>query len=201
MIQYLEAGTRFNNLIFVSYTEKRQNRKRCALWKCDCGKTTEAKVENVKSGNTASCGCKRTRLNGMWATPTYRSWQSMMSRCGRPDYSNYKNYGGRGIRVCERWKDFNNFVADMGVKPSAKHQIDRIDNDADYEPSNCQWVSPADNIRKKKSTKLTVDKVKRIKELQKAGSMSNETLASMFSVSGQTICDIKHGRTWADVNP
>lgn len=73
--------------------------------------------------------------------PLYNTWKSMIRRCVNPKDRNYHNYGGRGIKVCDRWFDFRLFIVDMGIKPSDKHSIDRINNDGNYEPCNCWWAT------------------------------------------------------------
>lgn len=77
--------------------------------------------------------------------PLYYTWKNMLSRCYYKKHRDYHLYGGRGIQLCERWLDFNNFIADMGEKPTPQHQLDRIDSDGNYEPSNCRWVTPTEN--------------------------------------------------------
>lgn len=82
----------------------------------------------------------------MSRTVEYRTWFHMRERCNDPNYPRYADYGGRGIKVCARWAKFENFFADMGRRPSPKHSIDRIDNDGDYEPSNCRWATAAQQM-------------------------------------------------------
>lgn len=79
--------------------------------------------------------------------PLYSTWKNMRGRCNNPNIPNYKDYGGRGIRVCERWNDFNLFLEDMGEKPTTKHTLERIDNDGNYKPSNCKWATYSDQMK------------------------------------------------------
>lgn len=96
--------------------------------------------------------------NGLSRTPEYSCWKGMISRCYNPKDTSYPNYGARGISVCAQWMWFNNFLKDIGVKPSPIHQIDRVNNDGNYEPGNCRWVEPKVNCRNKRSTRiLTID--------------------------------------------
>jgi hypothetical protein len=121
-----------------------------ARYRCECGKEFEAFRCNVNFGTTASCGCKRGRkagYHGQWDTPTWRSWISMRTRCTQPSARRYAQYGGRGIKVCDRWNDFANFLADMGERPSLEHQVGRIDHDGNYEPGNVAWQTRAENTR------------------------------------------------------
>ena len=97
-----------------------------------------------------------TRINGQ-ITPTYLSWQRMKSRCSNPNAVDFARYGGRGIQVCDRWHSFENFLADMGERPEGL-QLDRINNDGNYEPRNCRWVSKKENARNRSSNiQLTVN--------------------------------------------
>jgi hypothetical protein len=118
-----------------------------------CKKEFEAFYNNLQKGNTGSCGCERTRLakeryttHEMSETKIYNVWLGMRRRCSDPKTIGYKNYGGRGISVCERWQTFENFYEDMGDAPPGK-QIDRINNDGNYEPDNCRWATPSENMQ------------------------------------------------------
>jgi hypothetical protein len=141
------TGKRYGQLtaLYVASRNKISTRSRI-LWlcHCDCGNSTTVFAGNLFQGYTRSCGCKK----GLYkhghaktgaAHPLYRVWTTMRHRCSNPKRAEYKNYGGRGIKVCKQWNDFTTFLSDVGERPPG-FTLDRIDNDGDYEPSNIRWV-------------------------------------------------------------
>jgi hypothetical protein len=147
------TGLTFHRLTVLGLAGKRRNDvKSPYLWycRCECGDIKAYEMGNLRKGNTVSCGCfarenvaKRNTKHSMSNTPTYRSWSSMLSRCTNPRHPGWFRYGGRGIDVCDVWRSFPNFLADMGIRPF-NTSLDRINNELGYSPDNCKWSSPTE---------------------------------------------------------
>jgi hypothetical protein len=130
---------------------------------------------------------------------TYRSWVSMKKRCTDPNSIGWKNYGGRGITICERWqKVYLNFHEDMGECPDG-YTLDRIDNNGNYEPSNCKWSTQLEQSQNKRNIKLTEELVIEARKLQADG-MSTKELSDRLGVNYQTMYQAVKGLSWRHLN-
>lgn len=162
----ITEGDRFGRLVAIQYLG--QLPKSRWLFQCDCGRKIDTLAIRVRNGTAKSCGClsaeriskqnrnmsvttrqalasrcrERNQTHGMRYAPEYKIWGGMIRRCYVETESGFRNYGARGIQVCDRWRNsFENFYADVGPRPSSDHSIDRIDNDGNYEPGNVRWAT------------------------------------------------------------
>lgn len=141
-------GNKIGKLYIEEYVGTDPIKGNLFLCLCDCG--MDRVLSRSQLGSYKSCGCKKER-HGKQNSTEYTSWRKMKERCYNTKQDNYSYYGGRGIKVCDRWLDnFSNFYYDMGAKPTHAHQLDRIDSNGDYEPSNCRWVTKSENMINRK---------------------------------------------------
>lgn len=132
-------------------------------------------------------------------TPEHRVWRGMQERCYNARRQDWPDYGGRGITVCDRWRDsFETFLADMGPRPSPKHSVDRIDNAKGYEPGNCRWATATEQARNRRNVKLDEVAAMQIRWLVGDGGYSTRRVAHAFGVSNELIKQIVSGRIWKE---
>ena len=150
-------GKIFGRLMVIKRAEKNLNNKVYWGCVCECGEYVDVIAQQLTSGKTQSCGCLNQEVitrHGNSYHPLYQTYMGMLKRCHHNDSRHYKNYGGKGVHVCARWREsFDDFLYDMGPKPSADCTIDRINNDRGYEPDNCRWADKTTQSRNRGFTK------------------------------------------------
>jgi hypothetical protein len=150
------VGQTFGRLtVLAQFRDPKSGNLRCTC-RCVCGEIVKPRIYELLNGETKSCGClmretnqlkmaklgRSCKTHGSSFTPEYRAWIKMKTRCYNHNYEQFKDYGGRGIRVCDHWiNSFENFLADMGRKPSKQLTLDRKNNEGNYEPGNCRWAT------------------------------------------------------------
>ena len=154
------TGQTFGRLAVLECVGKNKHGK--YLWRClcSCGNEIIAVGNNLTSGNTGSCGCLRKEFpnnttHGMKGTKIYSVWCAMKNRCYNQNFSQYDDYGGRGIKVCQRWHVFQNFYDDVSKLPhfgEQRYSLDRIDNGGDYCPENCRWITMKEQENNRRNT-------------------------------------------------
>ena len=178
------TGMKFGQLTVIERVGTSKGGKPLWLCRCDCGREVIVRAADLKNGKQFSCGCGHTK-HGMTGTKIYKTWQDMMSRCYNPNNHAFDRYGGRGIKVCERWHKFENFYADVSQMENfnrAGYTLDRIDVNGDYTPENCRWVDwKTQNRNRRNNIKIEYDGVEMtLMEAAERSGISYRTLQSRY---------------------
>ena len=155
------AGKTYGRLTVVSQAGKSDDGHILWLCDCECGNSKVLNGHHLRRGNTKSCGCLATETHTTHgqsvggASREYAAWANIKNRCYSPKNKHYKDYGSRGIEMCKRWKDsVDNFIEDMGQRPSSCHSIERINNDGNYEPGNCKWATKREQANNTRNNRI-----------------------------------------------
>lgn len=181
------TGQKFNRLTVIrrNLTDSSSGTSR---WDCvcECGTEKTVRGNNLKSGQVRSCGCLQKenissalKTHGASRTPEHNIWKTIKQRTLNENNVDYPAYGGRGIKLCDRWKNsFESFIEDMGKRPSPSHSIDRLNGDGDYEPNNCRWSTPEEQANNKSTNLRFVyeDQNLTLAQIAKLNNVSYESL-------------------------
>lgn len=197
-------GERFGRLVIVGISGKGKHGASMMITRCDCGESCTQAFGSLRAGDSKSCGClqrelARSRLSthGASKTKEYKSWLKMKERCCNPNEIGFSRYGGRGIRVCERWmNDFECFLRDMGNAPTEGHTIERKDTNGDYDPSNCIWATRKQQNRNRRDTVLSIPLAARIRAL-KADGVGRKQISRVLDLPQGAVDGVFYGRSWS----
>jgi hypothetical protein len=158
---------RFNRWTVIQESYISKSGHMSHLCRCDCGTVKAVDQGNLKSGLSKSCGCLKREVNAKRmatqnlshnrsGTPEFAVWVGIRSRCNPANAESQPDYAGRGITVCERWSRFENFIEDMGDRPTVGHSIDRIDVNGNYEPGNCRWATAKEQANNRRDNRIVL---------------------------------------------
>ncbi len=209
----ISTGDRFGKWVVVGSNPQVYKKEPAWLCRCECGRERNVRSRGLIAGRSKSCGRCSAFLppvsvsgsvgrlgKNWWNTPEYHTWSHIRHRCYNPNDKRYENYGGRGIKVCQRWLDsYENFLLDMGKRPSPAHTLDRIDNDGDYTVENCRWATLLEQNQNKSTNKLTEESVKSI-YLRRAQGLSLDKIAAEFGIDATSVAKIVNGQLWRNIH-
>lgn len=198
------AGNSYGNWTVLRQVDRPAGRRQQGtfwLCQCNCGFERVYAGGGIRANRLNAKGCERCRSHGATKgrseSATYTTWRGMMERCNNPNHVRYDLYGGRGIKVCQRWGSFANFVADMGGRPLGM-TLDRIDNSKGYEPGNCRWATAHTQMQNSSKAKLTAEAVRIIRARLENGE-PRSPIADEYGVSVKTLSRIRTRKAWPNV--
>ena len=204
------SGKRFGSLEVIARVPN--DKHGCAMWycQCDCGGYKAVAGVSLRRGDTKSCGCilaannsLQKRKHGESHSSLYRIWKGMNQRCYNSNHKWFARYGGRGIAVCDEWRNdytaFRNWALSNGYTDNLT--IERVDNDKGYSPENCSWENMTTQSRNRRTTKLADYSVALIKRYLSKNIMTHKEISKLFGVTESAISCIATGKTWRDIEP
>ncbi len=150
----IKKGDKFGLWTVLKEVDAEEKRKHYEV-QCECGFIRVLKGIRLRFGDSIGCRSCGSAKHGLVHSKTYSTWECMIQRCTNPNQTKFKDYGGRGIKVCDRWLKFENFLEDMGQRPVGL-EIDRINNNGNYEPGNCRWVTRKENLNNTRINKKKI---------------------------------------------
>jgi hypothetical protein len=199
------TGLRFGRLVGISFVGTGSDGRTRWLFKCDCGKQHEANGKDVRCGRTKSCGCLQSenrlyscKTHGMSLTLEHGRWSDCINRCHNPKNKAFKNYGARGIAVCEEWRNsFEQFYSDMGPIPARHLTLERKNNDLGYSKDNCVWATRNDQGRNRRGVVMSIKLAKEAKAVRDSGG-DLTAWARAQKLNRVTVWFAAVGKTWND---
>lgn len=194
------VGVKYKTIEVIEYLIEVSN-PGSHFYKCVCngcgGESTKLRERVLKKGGCLICIATK---HGRSGTPEHNAWKAMKRRCYLETDKAYKNYGGRGIIVCDRWlESFMNFYEDMGDRPSKNHSLDRINNEGNYEASNCKWSTTKEQGRNKRNITLDEELVKKVKRLKQDWDLRPKEIAEKLNIELQTVFNALNKNNWKDI--
>lgn len=188
----VKVGDVFGRLTIVEIGKPPGTYRYKAICRCECGTDSLIRLDGIVAGNVVSCGCYHREVNcqhGLSKSPLYGIWRKMIDRCENPNNRAFKNYGGRGISVCDRWRMLENFYADMHATYWPGAEIDRTNNNGNYEPDNCDWVTSARNSDNRRSARLITfnGKTQSLKRWSEESGINYGTLHTRLTKKGWSV--------------
>lgn len=181
---------------------KKKSRESKVMARCVCGKVKEYRLCKLKEGDVIACGCHKGGLkHGFSKHPLFTVWVGMKDRCYNQNHANFKNWGGRGITVCDEWREDSSAFFQWAINNGYRKglALDRRDNNGNYEPSNCRFVTQTDNNRNRRNNKLTAMRARHIRILYKCGGRTYQEVADLYGVSRNLVKAVVSGIAWKNL--